>query len=210
MQTIYRFKIAFVLPYMPMTRLMRIVDIPADATWLNLHYALSLLLDIHAKSYYFYLSKQKLPNVDLARLDKLPHLSTDLDTPLSQILAKQNYCYYRIHVGCNRDVLIRLRVIKIFQQKHHHPSHVFNVIDAVGQMPTLFVNLDEHISIISALALIATASPPVHMQELMEHQVSDTLLAHKLIKPYLTHNHRASLSPKGESVLAHFIDNLPK
>ncbi len=214
MTSMYRLKLAFVLPHHPMTQLVRVVDISANATLSELHDSLSKLLSVNVVSYDFYLTKQKLPSPNANNLANLPNRADDPHKALADVLANKDYFYYRLSVGnlINSDVLIRLRVEKIFEvhQTHTDRQYLFDVVHEVGELPPLFAQFDEHMTVLSSLILIATANPPVRLGELMDAQISDVLLHHKLIKPCINRDHLVRLSAKGESMLAHFIDNLPK
>lgn len=214
MTCMYRLKLAFVLPHHPMTKLMRVVDVSANTTLSELHDSLSKMLSAHVLSYDFYLTKQKLPTPNADRLALLPNRVDDRHKALADILANKDYFYYRLSVNdlMNHDALIRLRVEKIFEihQTHTDRQYLFDVIDEVGELPVLFAQFDEHMTVLSSLILIATGNPPVRFGELIDSQIADTLLHHELIKPCLNRNHIVRLTPKGESMLAHFVDNLPK
>lgn len=207
MATMYRLKLAQIDPYMPMTKLVRVIDVSDNISFDELHKRLMTVIGTVAPFYRFFATKNKLANLDMPK----SLMVQDTKKPLGQVLSIKDYFYYELATN-HQTICFRLRVEKIFaiNQTHTNNQYLFEVIQSIGEFGEHFADFDKQLTIMASLVAIGAGLPPVRFDELIAQNIDQEMINLGLIKPCINPTHIVRLTPLGEHELVKIIDTLPK
>lgn len=207
MATMYRLKLAQIDPYMPMTKLVRVIDVSDNISFDELHKRLMTVIGISVPVYRFFAPKIKLASCDIPSR----FVIHDTQKSLSQVLSIKDYFYYELATD-DQKICFRLRVEKIFavNQAHTGSQYLFEVIQSVGEFGEHFADFDKQLTIMASLMAIGAGLPPVRFDELIAQNIDQEMINLGLIKPCINPTHIVRLTPLGEHELVKIIDTLPK
>lgn len=207
MATMYRLKLAQIDPYMPMTKLVRVIDVSDNISFDELHKRLMTVIGISVPVYRFFAPKIKLANCDIPSR----FVIHDTQKSLGQVLSIKDYFYYELATN-HQTICFRLRVEKIFaiNQTHTNNQYLFEVIQSIGEFGEHFADFDKQLTIMASLVAIGAGLPPVRFDELIAQNIDQEMINLGLIKPCINPTHIVRLTPLGEHELVKIIDTLPK
>lgn len=207
MATMYRLKLAQIDPYMPMTKLVRVIDVSDNISFDELHKRLMTVIGISVPVYRFFAPKIKLASCDIPSR----FVIHDTQKSLSQVLSIKDYFYYELATD-DQKICFRLRVEKIFaiNQTHTNNQYLFEVIQSIGEFGEHFADFDKQLTIMASLVAIGAGLPPVRFDELIAQNIDQEMINLGLIKPCINPTHIVRLTPLGEHELVKIIDTLPK
>lgn len=207
MATMYRLKLAQIAPYMPMTKLVRVIDVSDNISFDELHKRLMTVIGISVPAYRFFAPKIKLASCDIPSR----FVIHDTQKSLGQVLSIKDYFYYELATD-DQKICFRLRVEKIFaiNQTHTSNQYLFEVIQSIGEFGEHFADFDKQLTIMASLMAIGAGLPPVRFDELIAQNIDQEMINLGLIKPCINPTHIVRLTPLGEHELVKIIDTLPK
>lgn len=207
MATMYRLKLAQINPHIPMTKLVRVIDVSDNISFDELHKRLMTVIGISVPVYRFFAPKIKLASCDMPSR----FVIHDTQKSLGQVLSIKDYFYYELATD-DQKICFRLRVEKIFaiNQTHTSNQYLFEVIQSIGEFGEHFADFDKQLTIMASLMAIGAGLPPVRFDELIAQNIDQEMINLGLIKPCINPTHIVRLTPLGEHELVKIIDTLPK